>query len=137
VGICSTTYGDLVCRGCKRFAHEIVEWNGFADGQQQLVWKRLYRLREGAVLKHVKINDEGLLLDRGRAFRVPDLESLSVANVGYEVLRRSRNQTGFAALGMTPLQADATVQALFQQIELELYERSIAQYERDFHVPAR
>ncbi|MEM9624509.1 MAG: DUF1289 domain-containing protein, partial [Pseudomonadota bacterium] len=29
VGICSTTYGDLVCRGCKRFAHEIVQWNAY------------------------------------------------------------------------------------------------------------
>ena len=137
MGICSTTYGDLVCRGCKRYAHEIVQWNGFADGQQQLVWKRLYKLREGAVLKHLKINNEALLLDRGRAFTVPGLESLSVANVSSEVLRRSRNQTGFGSLGMAPLRPDSTVQALFQQIELELYERSIAQYERDFHVPAR
>ncbi len=24
VGMCSTTYGDLVCRGCRRFSHEIV-----------------------------------------------------------------------------------------------------------------
>ncbi|MCF8976542.1 DUF1289 domain-containing protein, partial [Pseudomonas edaphica] len=23
VGLCSTVYGDLVCRGCKRFHHEV------------------------------------------------------------------------------------------------------------------
>ena len=46
VGICSTTYGDLVCRGCKRFAHEIVQWNGYDEGQQDAVRERLTRLRD-------------------------------------------------------------------------------------------
>ncbi|MCZ6708751.1 MAG: DUF1289 domain-containing protein, partial [Gammaproteobacteria bacterium] len=48
VGICSTTFGDLVCRGCKRFAHEVVQWNGFEPAQQAIVWARLDELREGA-----------------------------------------------------------------------------------------
>jgi hypothetical protein len=26
VGLCSTVYGDLVCRGCKRFHHEVINW---------------------------------------------------------------------------------------------------------------
>ena len=27
LGICSTTYGDDVCKGCKRFVHEVISWN--------------------------------------------------------------------------------------------------------------
>ncbi|MCA4075779.1 DUF1289 domain-containing protein, partial [Pseudomonas kurunegalensis] len=26
VGLCSTVYGDTVCRGCKRFHHEVINW---------------------------------------------------------------------------------------------------------------
>src|SRR6188768_2431040 len=52
IGICSTTYGDLVCRGCKRLAHEVVGWNGYDDDQRGAVWTRLYDLRAGAV-RHV------------------------------------------------------------------------------------
>ena len=37
VGLCSTTYGDLVCRGCKRFSHEIVNWNRYGDEEKTAV----------------------------------------------------------------------------------------------------
>ena len=30
LGICSTTFGDEVCKGCKRFAHEIVSWTKYS-----------------------------------------------------------------------------------------------------------
>lgn len=33
VGLCSTVYGDLVCRGCKRFHHEVIHWNGYKIGR--------------------------------------------------------------------------------------------------------
>ena len=32
LGICSTTsVGDVVCRGCKRYAFEVIDWNGYDD----------------------------------------------------------------------------------------------------------
>lgn len=41
VGLCSTVYGDLVCRGCKRFHHEVVNWNLYGDDEKRAVWTRL------------------------------------------------------------------------------------------------
>ena len=137
VGICSTTYGDLVCRGCKRFSHEIVQWNGFDDEQQVLVWQRLRDLREGAVLSSAVIVDEQRLLESAKLLKVPDCAELTIANVAFEVLRRSRNETHFADLGLRSRLPDQTVSQLYQQIEGELYTRSLAQYERNFHVPAQ
>ena len=137
VGICSTTYGDLVCRGCKRFSHEIVQWNGFDDEQQVLVWQRLRDLREGAVLSAAVIVDEQRLLECARLLKVPDHAELTIANVAFEVLRRSRNETRFADLGLRSRSPDQTVSQLYQHIEGELYTRSLAQYERNFHVPAQ
>ncbi|CAD5110198.1 DUF1289 domain-containing protein [Zestomonas carbonaria] len=41
VGLCSTVYGDHVCRGCKRFHHEVVNWNLYNDDEKRAVWQRL------------------------------------------------------------------------------------------------
>lgn len=37
IGICSTVLGDDICRGCKRFAHEIIAWNSYSAEQKSLV----------------------------------------------------------------------------------------------------
>jgi predicted Fe-S protein YdhL (DUF1289 family) len=66
IGICSTTYGDLVCRGCKRFAHEIVEWNGYSDSQQVAVWSRLETLRQGSFALFVEVVDAPALRTAAR-----------------------------------------------------------------------
>ncbi|MEJ2416782.1 MAG: DUF1289 domain-containing protein, partial [Exilibacterium sp.] len=41
VGVCSTGIGDEVCRGCKRFAHEVIDWNAYTHSQRVLVAQRL------------------------------------------------------------------------------------------------
>ena len=37
LGICSTTFGDEVCKGCKRFAHEIVSWTKYSEEELSLI----------------------------------------------------------------------------------------------------
>lgn len=41
VGLCSTVYGDLVCRGCKRFHHEVISWNSYDEASKSAVLQRL------------------------------------------------------------------------------------------------
>lgn len=40
-GRCSTVFGDSVCRGCRRFNHEVIKWNTYSIDQQTAVWRRL------------------------------------------------------------------------------------------------
>ena len=40
-GRCSTVFGDLVCRGCRRFSHEVIHWNQYTPEQHAAVWIRL------------------------------------------------------------------------------------------------
>lgn len=40
-GRCSTVFGDQVCRGCRRFNHEVIQWNTYTVEQRLAVWKRL------------------------------------------------------------------------------------------------
>ena len=55
IGLCSTVYGDLVCRGCKRFSHEIIDWNRYDHRQKAAVWQRLEQLLEQVVLSRVEV----------------------------------------------------------------------------------
>jgi len=57
VGLCSTVYGDLVCRGCKRFHHEVIHWNGYAEDEKHAVWRRLEVLLVQVMAAKVEIFD--------------------------------------------------------------------------------
>lgn len=41
IGVCSTGIGDDVCRGCKRFAHEIIDWNRYSADERWAVMNRI------------------------------------------------------------------------------------------------
>ncbi len=63
IGICSTTsLGDTVCRGCKRYAFEVIQWNGYDDGAKAAVLKRTEKLIV-QILEH-----------KFRIFSVPNLK---------------------------------------------------------------
>ena len=61
VGFCSTTFGDPVCRGCKRSIAEVDGWNLLTAEQQQQVWQRLWQQTTEIVQQHLQITDPQLL----------------------------------------------------------------------------
>ena len=63
IGICSTTsLGDTVCRGCKRYAFEVIQWNGYDAAAKSAVLKRTEKLIV-QILEH-----------KFRIFSVPNLK---------------------------------------------------------------
>lgn len=61
IGLCSTVYGDNVCRGCKRFHHEVVNWNGYGDEEKRAVWRRLEILLAQVMAAKLEVFDAQLL----------------------------------------------------------------------------
>lgn len=57
VGRCSTVFGDRTCRGCKRFHHEIVNWNLYSAEQKEAVWRRLDALLDQVMASKVEVFD--------------------------------------------------------------------------------
>ncbi len=57
VGLCSTVYGDLVCRGCKRYHHEVIQWNGYNADEKQAVWLRLEQLLVQVMASKLEVLD--------------------------------------------------------------------------------
>lgn len=129
VGVCSTTYGDLVCRGCKRFAHEIVAWNGYAQSQREAVWRRLARLLAESVRAHVRISDAARL--RAAAREAGATEDSTPEALALAAMRVRPGP--LAALGLTPTHAATTETApAARAIDREFYLRSQAHYEASF-----
>lgn len=62
VGICSTGIGDNVCRGCKRYGHEVIHWNSYTEDEKSLVEGRLVALLTQIVSNKINIFDEGLMM---------------------------------------------------------------------------
>ena len=148
VNICSTTYGDLVCRGCKRFAHEIVQWNGYDDLQQEAVRERLQRVRDEVLSLLLVCHDEALLQN---ALSDAGLQDLDLMEAQYQLLRfMVRREQPLASVGLAlaaeaqalatplPAQADKVLDTLYlmQLLDSETFQRAKAHYERNFKVPA-
>ena len=41
LGICTTTFGDEVCKGCKRFSQEIISWPKYSENEREIINGRL------------------------------------------------------------------------------------------------
>lgn len=131
VGICSTTYGDLVCRGCKRFAHEITQWNGYQDTQREQVWTRLEELRNQVVEQTLAVADAARFREYAQALPASEEVSDSYRVLGHLVAAsESLAHAGLVA----PDCPDGDALKVMQMIDAEIYRRSVAHYERYFRV---
>ena len=61
IGVCSTGIGDEVCRGCKRYAHEVIHWNGYNQEEKQAIEARLDALLVQVVSAKFRIIDASVL----------------------------------------------------------------------------
>lgn len=134
-GRCSTTYGDWVCRGCKRFAHEIVAWNRYDDRAKDAVWQRLLMLRDQVVAGRVEVVDRTLLEAQLQRHRIVFAAADSDASRVWLLLHRgARHMGSLAPYGLRALVPFDTLSplALRDLIDSDYQRLSEAHYERYF-----
>lgn len=131
VGICSTSHGDLVCRGCKRFYNEVRDWQEFTDEQRGMVMTRLGQLKEECVSATVQVLDEQTLYAKTDSY-VADSNEDEVLRL-YEAVAHC--QGDFEGWGVTvnwQSRSIPTSESVLNQIESEFYERSQYLFRRYF-----
>ena len=64
LGICSTTFGDEVCKGCKRFSHEIVSWTKYSLEEREIINNRLEQFKIQILQSRFEIIDSELLANK-------------------------------------------------------------------------
>lgn len=92
VGLCSTTLGDSVCRGCQRSDADIAGWSGLTSEQRRARMHALDRLREQVAARFLRIVDAERLAAQMTRHRVrfrPEQPPLSRA---IELLRVGRDR---------------------------------------------
>ncbi|MCP8465661.1 DUF1289 domain-containing protein [Pseudomonas sp. ZM23] len=133
VGLCSTVYGDLVCRGCKRFHHEVVNWNGYSDDEKRSVWTRLELLLGQVMMAKVEVFDPQRLrvqLEQRQIRFVPDQSPYCWA---YQLIARGSrmiNQLEAYGLALLPEFRGWALPDLRDAIDKEFFILSEAHYER-------
>lgn len=92
IGVCSTGIGDKVCRGCKRFAHEVIHWNSYSNDEKQLIINRLNQFLETIVSNKLDILDKDKLKEQVQYQQIKVDSSAPMARWLYELLRAGSKQ---------------------------------------------
>jgi hypothetical protein len=67
IGVCSTVYGDKICRGCKRRFDEVINWLSYSAEDKQRVYDRLNDHMVAIVGQYITVKDADVVratLDR-------------------------------------------------------------------------
>ena len=135
VGICSTSIAGSVCRGCKRYAHEVIRWNSYSNQEREIIWKRLEQFRVTLVGKWIAVVDAGQLRTHLSAQKIKFNPALDPLAWVYDLLRAGASQLGELenyGLQRLPAAAGKTPVEIYSIIEQEYLTLSEAHYARYF-----
>ena len=134
VGVCSTVFGDQVCRGCKRFHHEVIEWNGYTDIQKETVWNRLESLKVLIMKSNIFIENQVLLQSKLDSLKISYYDKVDPYCWVFDLIKQaSQSINDLSEFGLKPLfEPDMELVELKRLIEEELFTLSDAHYQRYF-----
>ena len=134
VGVCSTVFGDQVCRGCKRFQHEVIEWNGYSDSEKEIVWNRLESLKILIMKSKILIKDPILLKNKLDLYKISYYEKVDPYCWVFDLIKQaSKSIEDIKEFGLKLiLDQPSDLSELKQLIEEELFALSEAHYQRYF-----
>lgn len=133
IGICSTALGDQVCKGCKRFAEEVTQWNGYTDSERWAVLNRLDELLIQSVQLKLTLLDETRLKEQIQYQQIQCKFDKDPHWWLYDLLRQGAGQINHLSdygAEVKPDWAHLTLQELKVLIEQDYYERSVNYYRR-------
>ncbi|HLF66024.1 MAG TPA: DUF1289 domain-containing protein [Gammaproteobacteria bacterium] len=127
IGVCSTVYGDAVCRGCKRLYHEVIAWNGYTDPEKNAIYHRLASQIADVFLHYVEITDEALLLAKITQLKITHHPYASLPEQAFHLLRLGANKIKHIeryGLRIKPAFSNGSLNDLFNQIDSEIYQQA-------------
>jgi len=133
IGVCSTTFGDTVCRGCRRYLHEIVDWNRYGNDAKRAVWLRLEAVLAQVLPAYFRINDAALLEQHMRELKLDVRNPEAPWSLLFALLRASAAQEpDLAPFGVSRIdRSKRSLLELREHIGAELYQLACAYYEKD------
>ena len=135
IGICSTTFGDDVCKGCKRFSHEITNWGKFSTDERAVVNSRLEQFKTTILEEKFTISDSELFESKMNEFSINFNSSLEPITWIFDLLRASSNKdlnVNDFGVEILPAFSDFSLVELRDLINQEMLQLSEAHYYKFF-----
>ena len=133
IGICSTTYGDDTCRGCRRYREEITSWIKYSDSEKNIVNRRLEKFKIIVLQDKFKIIDEDkfkVALNQSKIRFNQDLEPICwVFDLFRSLNTEDLNLKDFGLVIQKEF-ANIPLPQLKEDVNKEFYELSLAHYQR-------
>lgn len=130
-GRCSTVFGDSVCRGCRRFNHEVIRWNAYTPEQHSAVWHRLDAQLDQILVPLLPLADlrhvEGFVLSKRVRLR-PDATRGRKLYHALKLCEKNRHFTDESGLGIHYKQ----VRPLWDEFEHRILALATASYDLAF-----
>ena len=136
IGICSTTFGDDVCKGCKRFSHEITNWGKFSTDERAVVNSRLEQFKTTILEEKFSISDSELFESKMNEFSINFNSSLEPITWIFDLLRASSNKDlnlNDFGVEISPAFLDLSLIELRDLINQEMLQLSEAHYYKFFN----
>ena len=136
IGICSTTFGDDVCKGCKRFSHEITNWGKFSADERAVVNSRLEQFKTTILEEKFTISDSELFESKMNEFSINFNSSLEPITWIFDLLRASSNKdlnVNDFGVEILPAFSDLSLIELRDLINQEMLQLSEAHYYKFFN----
>ncbi len=132
LGICSTTFGDEVCKGCKRFAHEIVSWTKYSPEEREIINLRLEQFKIQILKRRFKVIDKDLFASKLDEKAINFNHSLDSLTWIFDLFRAAGSQPiNLADFGIENL-VSYDPKTIKDEINDELRELSEVHFERYF-----
>ena len=140
IGICSTTsLGDPVCRGCRRFSFEVIKWNSYGPQEKKAVLKRIEKLVSQIFENKFHIQSEKTLQLELKRLNVPFDPELSPYCWLHNLFKKRKDLIqNLSEYGVSVHKEFSNVPCdqLIAEVDSELQILSSAHLQRYFKVPS-
>jgi predicted Fe-S protein YdhL (DUF1289 family) len=129
IGVCSTIYGDDICRGCHRNFEEIIKWNQLSQDERLTIQTRLDNLQNKFSKKYFEITDRSLLIKSLIDFKINHRNSENNFSLAYKLVKKLGNKLkaeGIEQYGVSIkyLTEKLTINQILTEIDEDIYKES-------------
>lgn len=127
IGICSTIYGDEICRGCKRHYQEVIDWNTYSENQQSQIFNRLWANIVSACSGKINIVDARKLRAQCDKYNIRYSKQQDPLCLAFYLLREGHNKIqDIEHYGVRVCEpyAELSLTALYQQMDQQVLDNA-------------
>ncbi|WP_053979562.1 DUF1289 domain-containing protein [Marinagarivorans algicola] len=139
IGVCSTGLGDNVCRGCKRYTHEVAGWNAYGESERISISRRLDALLRQVLEDRLEVFDEALLRQQLATHNVRHHAEQSPYAWVFEIIKvgskQIKNLEAFGAR-LLPAYAHMSLPEFKKMVDEDFFVLSTVHYDRYFSAVA-